>query len=511
MISKSKGMALTLTLGLLWITAKGSVPGYSLVPDLTFDVTDIEVGGKLTDASYEDLNGDKRVDLILVKGREIQIFFQQESGFSATPSQKWSFDRRAVLFDTIDMKGNGQRQILFLAKDGVYTYDLVGQQYRLLRKRRKKLKTLTRRPSKGEIRRKDLCRDLNGDGLEDLLIPEASGLGLYFNQGGKFGPRRGLFEPPNAVVAPGTDQLSSKITTVYWFANPTVVDFNRDGRKDLILPVNDTVKIFPQDGKGNFPSYPQAVIKMPKQKLLAAGERPGFELDLTMPLMLTDLNNDGYVDMLSTHVGDGLTRLFLGSKDGIKAFEKPTQTIRAKGVSFFAFTVDLDGDGLLDLVIPRTDKIGIWYILKVLVTRTVNIDALCFYQRKDAAQPFPREPDFTSEIEVPLLFKSTGDRFNVGTSFVASVSGDFNNDGRKDVLYRIEDDELGLFYGRKDRKGFPDDPSAKLKVRDVSGYRFLMADVPDLNGDGRSDVVLKYYSWDRKSDRVSIYLSKGRP
>ncbi|MDF1660679.1 MAG: VCBS repeat-containing protein [Planctomycetota bacterium] len=507
-LSRMKTLSFLLTLGVIWMTAQGSVPGYASPPELNFKVTNIEIGGKLTDAIYEDLNGDKKVDLLITKGREIQVFFQEASGFPSKPNQRWKFDRRAVLFDTVDLKGDGKRQILFLAKDGVYTYDLVGKQYRLIRKRRKKLETLTRRPSKGEIRRKDLCRDLNGDGLEDLLIPEATGMAVYFNVKGKFGKRRPLFVPPNANVQPGNDQLSSRVTTVYWFSNPSIVDFNKDGRKDMILPVDDMVKVFPQDKAGNFPEYPASQVKIADQKLLEAGERPDFELDVSMPLQLIDLNNDGYVDMLSTHVGQGVTRIFMGSKDGVSAFKKPTHFIRAKGVSFFTFTVDLDGDGLLDLVVPRTDKIGIWYLLKVLVTRSVKIDALCYYQRKNVNKPFPDEPDFSNEIEIPLTFKSTGSKFNVGTSFVASISGDFNKDGRKDVLYRTEDDELGIFYGRKGRGGFPEDPSAVIKVKDVSNYRFMMADVPDLNADGRSDVVLKYYSWDRKSDRVSVHLSK---
>lgn len=510
----ARRLSLLVTLALVWLAARGSVPGYTDVPPLDLKRFELEIGGRITDVSWEDLNGDKRLDLLIIRGREIQVFFQSEQGFSSQAQQKWKFDSRAVLFDTIDFKGDGKRSILYLAADGVYSYDLVGARYRLLRKRRKKLVTLTRRPSGNEIRRKDLCRDFNADGLEDLVIPEGTGLGLYYNLSKgqkkvKLSERCPIFSPPSAAVDPGKDQLSSKTRAVYWFSNPSIVDFNKDGQRDLLLPVDDTLKIFPQGKDGRFPQYPSKSVKVPNQKLLQAGQRPDFDLDLTMPLMLKDLNNDGYVDLLSTHIGDGLTRVFMGGEDGDKAFTSPTQTIRAKGVSFFAFTIDLDGDGLLDLVIPRTDKIGIWYLLKVLVTRTVKIDALCFYQRPNKNRPFPTEPDFTKEIEIPLVFKSTGDKFNVGTTFVATVSGDLNGDGLKDVIYRTEAGKLSVFYGRKDRKeAFLDDPSAEIKIKSVENYRFLMAEVPDLNNDGRADVVLKYYSWDRKADRLSIFLSK---
>ena len=50
---------------------------------------------------------------------------------------------------------------------------------------------------------------------------------------------------------------------------------------------------------------------------------------------------------------------------------EPTTSLRAKGVTFLAYYVDMDGDGLLDLVMPRMDDITVWAILKVLVTGSV--------------------------------------------------------------------------------------------------------------------------------------------
>lgn len=497
-----------LCLALIWGAAQGAVPGFGAPPPLDFMRCEIEVGGKITDVTSEDLDNDGRKDLLVIRGREIQVYFQDETGFQGKPHQRWRFDRRAVLFDTVDMEGDGPREILYLAADGVYTYSLTGRRYRLVRQRRKELETLTRRPSNSEIRRKDLCRDLDGDGREDLVIPEASGLGIYLNTGGEFGERRSIFVPPSATVNPGSNQLSSQLNAIYWFSNPNVIDFDQDGKKDLLVPVDDTLKVFKQAKEGGFSVKSDASVKVPHQKLLAAGQRPDFDLDLTLPLMLPDLNTDGRVDMVSTHIGQGLTRVFMGSDKGIEAFKTPSQTIRAKGVSFYSFTVDLNGDGLLDLVIPRTDKIGIWYLLKVLVTRSVTMDVLCFYQRKGEAQPYPRDPDFVGEIEIPVLIRSTGDKFKLGTNFVASISADFNKDGRLDVLYRTDDDALGIFYGRDGRKGFPQDPSAKVKIKDVSDYRFMLADVPDLNNDGVSDIILRYYSWDRKADRLTVLISK---
>jgi len=485
---------------------------YGDAPPLDFARYELEIKGKLGGVAYEDLDGDGRLDVLVVRARELLLYFQEPTGFRGTPHQVLQIDPRAVIFDTVDTNGDGRRELGYLAADGFYCYHLKGRKYETKPQLWTKADPLTRRPSRGEIRRKDLCRDLNGDGLEDLLIPESTGLALHINSKSGLGPRQPLFVPPSASVSAGSDQLSSRLTAVYWYSNPAVIDFNRDRKVDLLLPVDDQLRVFPQSAGGHFPPVPAARVTIPNQKLLKAGERPGFDLDLTMPLKLVDLDRDGYVDLVSTHVGQGLTRLFMGSKEGAKALVKPSQTIRAQGVTFLSFTLDVDGDGLEDLIIPRMDKIGLWTILKVLVTRTVPVDLLIFFQRKERkkGRPYPDQPDLVREIEIPVLFRSTGDRFQLGTSFLATLEGDYNGDKRRDALYRIADDEIAIWYGHRDRS-FSEDRDALLKIKNVSDYRFLMADAPDLNRDGRSDVVLRYYSWDRKGDRLSIFVSgKGK-
>ena len=65
---------------------------------------EIELEGKLSDVSYEDFDGDGLLDMMVIRGREIQVFFQDSgAGFRGKPDQKWKFDRRAVIFDTADI------------------------------------------------------------------------------------------------------------------------------------------------------------------------------------------------------------------------------------------------------------------------------------------------------------------------------------------------------------------------------------------------------------------------
>ncbi|HZU99514.1 MAG TPA: hypothetical protein VFF73_22585, partial [Planctomycetota bacterium] len=234
-----------------------------------------------------------------------------------------------------------------------------------------------------------------------------------------------------------------------------------------------------------------------------------FELDFTMPLLLKDLNDDRRVDGAVTHVGTGTTRIFLNSDKPAEAWGAPARVVRAKGITFLSFFVDLDGDKREDLILPRMDKVGIWSIVKAFVTGSVPVEAQFFYQRKDAPREacFPDEPDFQRSFDIPIAIHSKGDGLDVGTSVIVSLDGDFDGDGLKDLVNRTDNDKIAIYPGLPDRRGVAEKPAVELDIRNTDDFRFILPFVDDLNGDGRADLVLRYVGWERKDDRVTIFVS----
>lgn len=476
----------------------------------------IETHGKVTDVLVEDLDGDGKKDLLLVMGREVRVHFQRPDGsFPAEADQRFRLDPRAAIFDVGDVRGEGKKDVVFVREDGVYSYVLKpGEKpgdlpfFELRPRKLIAAPTILRQPGEDEARRKEFLRDVDADGKLDVIVPERSGFGIYRGLGdGKFADRQALPSPPTAVVQLGHEQVSSRVSASYYFANPKLADFDADGRPEVVLAQDPWLQVWKTALDGKLAAAPSFRTEIPGVKAFSMDAERPFELDFTMPLVLQDLNHDGRVDAALTHVGSGTTRIFMNGPDPAAAFKTPTRVVRAKGVTFLALFVDLDGDGLDDMVLPRMDKIGIWSILKAIVTRAVPVEAQFFYQRK-TGEPYPEEPDFTRTFDIPISIHAKGEGLDVGTSLIASIDGDFDGDGVKDLIYRTDATTLAIYGGLRDRKGLTESPITELEIPSTDDYRFVLPQVEDLNKDGRADIVLRYQSWDRKEDKIVVFVSR---
>jgi|GEM_PF-1431872 len=206
--------------------------------------------------------------------------------------------------------------------------------------------------------------DMNGDGLNDLVVADTQGfVWIYQNSGEKGKPKftTGRFVP----------------TSIGWVSKIHVCDWDGDGDNDIIIGTfyGDVVILqnfgSKQDWrftrKMSVPRYvdPQFKVDDPQERLpqIMMGKQPLIKGNYLSP-WICDWNKDGKPDLL---LGEGTysansVRLFANSGSRLKpVFSEEREFYLAYGEGFeqlIPCVVDYNGDGLDDLIVgTRTGQI----------------------------------------------------------------------------------------------------------------------------------------------------------
>ncbi len=315
--------------------------------------------------------------------------------------------------------------------------------------------------------------DLNGDGKPDLVVG-ASDLAVFRGHGdGTFSASQDYMESGSGFFpAIGDLNHDNKLDVVTGKANGSsisvhlnkgngtfhgprnfnlsgnqtagkllAVDVNEDGYRDLVLNGN----VMLGNGDGTF-RPPMAVAS------------------LADPEVVGDFNNDGIPDLITFGKSDSAMVVLLGNGDGSFQFVGNFDT---GGPPAYATLGDFDGDGNLDAAVLNNNNPG-------------NVAIL--FGNGDGT--------FQSPVTYP-----TSQPF---TWFV--ISGDFNNDGKLDLIVGSSQNTMNLLLG----KG-----NGSFKAPKVINAAGCFAADPDLNGDNKLDIVLVGCADAGVNDTVTVLLGNG--
>ncbi len=313
--------------------------------------------------------------------------------------------------------------------------------------------------------------DVNGDGFDDLLVGVPNGdaggadagqvhvifgRGLFdvvrYNAGDFNGDGRDdvLLQHGNGTITDWLGQANGGFFSNHAAANHVlpaawhvvgVADFNGDGRDDILLR-NDSGSVTNWLGQPN-------------------GSFSGNQSVGSYPLPLAwhvagmgDFNGDGRDDVLLRHDSGTITE-WLGQADGGFHSNHTTATYDLASQWHVEGTGDFNGDGREDVLLRHDNG---------AVTNWLGQANGGFLSNHG-----------TANYALPTAWNVLG-------------IGDFNGDGRDDVLLRHQDGAITNWLGQSEGAFFSNHVSAAYSL--PSGWD--VASIGDFNGDGRDDVLLRH-------------------
>ena len=265
----------------------------------------------------------------------------------------------------------------------------------------------------------------------------------------------------NKKITPLKSQGKEIILSTY--SHPFVVDYNLDGKKDLLLGSKEgKIALFINRGTKSAPVFSDYHFLKTEEGDIDVGTHAA-------PFMV-DYNNDGNQDLL---VGNGEGLLFYYANQGSSsepAFISSTTLKDTDGLAIAVdsfckpFVVDWNGDHKKDILLGSGGGTLLVYL----------------NQGEDS------KPLFAS----PLPVEVEGEELTVG-SFAAPFVADWNSDGKKDLLVGDGDGYVHLYYNDTDGKPeFLKTEKVHLNSQELTVEGAAVPFLIDWDQDGRKELLL---------------------
>ena len=372
-------------------------------------------------------------------------------------------------------------------------------------------------PRSGEIPHVDITCDVNGDGHDDLVIPDSDGFWVFIQMSdGAFAEKVKIGPPTKMERIRGADGYRYDP----WSQSRVhEIDYNRDGRIDLVFWDEDHFEVHLQDERGLF--APKAstfttdvAFDSDRLSSLTIGDMTGKVLH-----SLADLNGDGIADLvvfklsgtdISSKHSSYEVHFGAPTPDGGITFSQNVDISfqSAKKIQLGMDRYDFNRDGQVDLMITTIDieflKGSLWKSIKGFMGDDIWLD-LEFYQmeaggysdtpnttRRIALDGVPshREPGWVP-LDIALrggTHESRKTQKNYPRAFNTTVCiGDVTGDNRLDLLLGDHPRIMGIFVGMPGPEMFArQSQEVAVAMPNDEEYTWLV----DLNKDGVQDLLM---------------------
>lgn len=444
----------------------------------------------------EDLDGNETRDIVLWDSRTFSVFLQGKGGFTAEPSLVMHAPQEAAFLDVGDV-GTGRREPVYMSRKGVYRMVFDPEKKAFEFPRALEHECLLIPPRVKTLAAVDILRDLTGDGKDDILVPELHRMIVFKNNGDSSFERWGEIRyKPRADFFREVLSQTGRLKEVVHF--PRLFFGTGTDKNTVILYDGTWVTICREKEEG--------VFKVADHRALYSEDDREYEEEsrsyFGKVVYFEDLDEDGNYSLIIADNKKGKVDFFKGGDMG-KPYEIE-MTIKTDGWILAPYFWDMNSDGLKDLILPSIEKIGVFTILRVFFTSRFDIQYMIFFNRKKPL--YPIVPDISRTVSLPLSFSAGHEGIQIRHSLIYSFEGDFNGDGINDFLLKSSPKRLGIFLGRKGSE-FSSEAEIELDFQPLQECSSLSTRVPDLNGDGASELFLHQKSLGTGRDTYDLYLS----
>jgi len=448
-----------------------------------------------------DLNHDGLQDLIAVMEDSLSIYFQSAEGFDFTDAASLTFPGQSIGWDLSQQYGEADNTSLIALIDGreVLVWRV---EDRTVLAPEVVVSNLNGFLSKG-VNRLHFSRDINGDGIDELLIPGASVINLHISTGagsaGAYEYQAPLSVHSDLRMRTNLNESSLERRTGQSLRIPMMelTDVNGDGYDDLVSRTEEALNVFIADPRGAA-YFPRAASY--SLDILEIQERLGeFDIDnldfsnltgllaLTHEEILEDVDGDGISDLLLRE--GGKVSLFGGTTDGMN-FTQPRQVLRSGGNVLSTFLQDENEDGLKDLWLWRVESISVGDLFVWLaLSGSIAIEAFIY---PNDGERFARRPSrkvtidlqFPSVISLTSTFRDIEQELSEAAAEVevfSSLAKLDDDDSQRDLILMVND-SLQFFLNSVQAEDLPEDESelflgALNYSRERDNYAFNIRDV----------------------------------
>ena len=367
------------------------------------------------------------------------------------------------------------------------------------------------------LSRKKFIKDLNHDGLDDIVLDDFEHLNVWIAKPKAESVYRFQALSLTPTVSLNRGGVTFKPQTIYYG------DFNFDQLTDIAWVEKGEINYFPQQKEGFFPtSHSKVSLNESIYGInwwdIKTAEGEGLdqsELIHRVVEKIQDVNGDGIIDIIVKYTqssgvldrsnnyefyfGQKNTAELLSENSLIRFDKTANTTIKADGTLTGLSIIDINKDNRFEILLSSFE-LSLGNIIGALLSGGIEQNVLLFSLNDE--DRFNEKP--VTEKEVELNFSLSKGQSGSPVVILSDVTGD----GLQDLILS-DDDVLKVYKGLKNnkkRKFWKKPIKQKLPIS-KEGSHFISYDI---NNDNKQDFVVSYGRLDEENLRktFSVILTK---